>query len=202
MNFATAYRLFHDVRDRAFSGAMASSFAGFGARSRLSMPTQLHGVERMTIGSHVYLGPGCWLLTHAAGGELRIPEPGGRLEIGDGTSIAGYCVLSAAVKVQIGRRVLFARNIYVADHRHGFDGSDVAVLDMPADDMRPVTIGDGAWLGQNVVVLPGVTIGRHAIIGANSVVRDDVPAHSVAVGAPARVVRTLVPGVPQTLVSS
>ena len=52
-----------------------------------------------------------------------------------------------------------------------------------------VDIGDGAWLGQNVVVCPGVSIGRGAVIGANSVVKDDVPAFSVAAGAPARVVR-------------
>ena len=50
-------------------------------------------------------------------------------------------------------------------------------------------IGDGAWLGQNVVVCPGVTIGRGAVIGANAVVLDDVPDYAVAVGVPASVVR-------------
>ena len=55
----------------------------------------------------------------------------------------------------------------------------------------PVEIGDGAWLGENVVVGPGVCIGRGAVIGANAVVLDDVPERSVAVGAPARIVRSL-----------
>ncbi len=194
MNVAAAHRFFRDARDRAFSRAVASSFDGFGARSRLCLPIQLQGVERATIGSHVHLGPGCWLLTLPPGDELKIDPPGGRLEIGDGASVAGYCVFSAAVEVRIGRRVLIARNVYVSDHRHGFDGSGVAVRDMPADDLRPVAVGDGAWIGQNVVILPGVTVGHHAIIGANSVVRDDVPPHSVAVGTPARVVRDLVGG--------
>jgi acetyltransferase-like isoleucine patch superfamily enzyme len=55
--------------------------------------------------------------------------------------------------------------------------------------VAPVTIGRGTWLGQNVVVLPGVTIGQHCVVGANSVVNSSIPDYSVAVGAPARVVR-------------
>jgi acetyltransferase-like isoleucine patch superfamily enzyme len=67
------------------------------------------------------------------------------------------------------------------------------VLDQGVEQIEPVEIGDGAWLGQNVVVGPGVRIGRGAVIGANSVVLSDVPDHCVAVGAPARVVREVSP---------
>jgi acetyltransferase-like isoleucine patch superfamily enzyme len=70
---------------------------------------------------------------------------------------------------------------------HAFDDSARAVLEQGVTRVGPVEIGDGAWLGQNVVVGPGVRIGRSAVIGANSVVLDDVPDHAVAVGAPARV---------------
>ncbi|WP_372478502.1 MULTISPECIES: sugar O-acetyltransferase [Streptomyces] len=56
---------------------------------------------------------------------------------------------------------------------------------------RPVTIGDNVWLGGGVIVLPGVTIGDDAVVGAGSVVTKDVPAGVVAVGNPARVVRSL-----------
>jgi maltose O-acetyltransferase len=55
----------------------------------------------------------------------------------------------------------------------------------------PITIGDNAWLGGGVVVLPGVTIGADAVIGAGSVVTHDVPPGVLAVGNPARVVREL-----------
>jgi acetyltransferase-like isoleucine patch superfamily enzyme len=55
--------------------------------------------------------------------------------------------------------------------------------------IAPVSIGRNAWLGQNVVVLPGVTIGEHCVIGANSVVNSSIPDFSVAVGAPARVIK-------------
>ncbi|HTZ85303.1 MAG TPA: acyltransferase [Solirubrobacteraceae bacterium] len=182
MNAASAYNLLRETRDRVFSLAMRSSFASLGARSRLSLPVQLVGSKRITIGSRVYFGPGCWLLTH---------EPEGRLEVGDDTSIAGYCVLSAAVSVRIGRSVLFARNVYIADHRHGFELEDVPIIDQPLQDIRPVVVEDGAWLGQNVVLLPGVTVGRGAVIGANSVIREDVPPRSVVAGAPGRLVRRL-----------
>jgi len=182
MNAASAYKLLRDTRDRAFSLAMRSSFASLGARTRLSLPIQLVGAERITIGSRVYFGPGCWLLTH---------EPEGRLEVGNDTSIAGYCVLSAAANVRIGHSVLFARNVYIADHRHGFELDETPIIDQPVQEIRPVVVEDGAWLGQNVVLLPGVTVGRGAVVGANSVIREDVPPRSVVAGAPGRVVRRL-----------
>lgn len=55
----------------------------------------------------------------------------------------------------------------------------------------PITIGDNVWLGGGVVVCPGVTIGADTVVGAGSVVTKDLPAGVVAVGNPARVIRTL-----------
>ena len=53
----------------------------------------------------------------------------------------------------------------------------------------PVTIGDDAWLGTGVVVLPGVTVGEGAVVGANSVVNRDVEPFTIVAGAPARFLR-------------
>jgi acetyltransferase-like isoleucine patch superfamily enzyme len=58
---------------------------------------------------------------------------------------------------------------------------------------RAVRIGDGSWLGFGSVVLPGADIGRHVVIGANSVVTGTIPDYSVAVGAPAKVIRRHLP---------
>jgi acetyltransferase-like isoleucine patch superfamily enzyme len=176
------YTLMRDQRDRLFSRAVASSFREFGAGSHISLPVQVTGAAQISIGAGVLIGPGSWLVA---------AEPAARVEIGDGTGMSGYCVLSAAVAVTVGRDVLFGRNVHVSDHRHGIGSPGVPVRQQPLEDRRPVSIGDGAWLGQNTVILPGVDIGAGAVIGANSVVRDSVPAHSVAAGSPARVLRTL-----------
>ncbi len=56
---------------------------------------------------------------------------------------------------------------------------------------RPITIEDNVWLGGGVIVCPGVTIGENSVVGAGAVVTRDVPPNSLAVGNPARVVRTI-----------
>ena len=183
-----AFLALHRLRARAvgkgFSILAAGGFHSFGARSVIQPPIRLTGAGRIAIGDDVYVGAGSWLQT--LHGSSRVA-----LHIGDGTSIAGGCTLSAAESITVGRAVLIARNVYIADHMHAFDDPERPVLEQGITRVRPVEIGDGAWLGENVVVGPGVCIGRGAVIGANAVVLDDVPERSVAVGAPARIVRSL-----------
>jgi len=170
---------------KAYSVGIAGAFHEFGPRSVIEPPLRTNGTDRISIGSGVFIGAGSWL---QAIGET--PPPGPALTIGDGTGMAGGCVISAALLVEVGAHVLFARNVYVADHNHAFEDIETPIMAQGITDPSPVRIGDGAWIGENAVVLGGVTIGRGAVIGANSVVLGDVPEYSVAVGAPARVVRT------------
>jgi lipopolysaccharide O-acetyltransferase len=177
------YRGFARARSKAFSVTSSGAFAYFGRRTVLELPIRLTGEHRMSIGNDVYVGAGSWLQV------IDGPNDHVALEIGDGTSISGTCVLSAAHSVRLGQKVLVARNVYIADHGHAYADTGRAVLDQGITRVEPVEIGDGAWLGQNVVVCPGVRIGRGAVVGANSVVLEDVPDYAVAVGAPARVVK-------------
>lgn len=177
------YRLFLRLRAKGFSALARGGFAALGSGSVIQLPVRLRGERRISIGKDVFIGAGSWL-------QVEGEEEGAvALTIGDGTSVAGACVFSAAESVRIGRRVLFARNVYVSDHIHAYGDATRAVLDQGIDRVEPVEIHDGAWLGQNVVVCPGVRIGAGAVVGANAVVVDDVPAHSLAVGVPAAVVR-------------
>ena len=56
---------------------------------------------------------------------------------------------------------------------------------------KPITIADNAWLGGGVIVLAGITIGENTVVGAGAVVTRDLPANVVAVGNPARIIRSL-----------
>lgn len=175
------YRLGVRVRDKGFSLIVGGAFSEFGRNSVIQLPVRLGGEERISIGKGVFIGAGSWL-------QVLGPAPGVALLIGDGTSIVGNCVLSAAVSVSLGQSVLIARNVYIADHMHAFDDRARPVIEQGITRIGPVEIDDGAWLGENVVVGPGVRIGRGAVVGANSVVLSDIPDHAVAVGAPARIV--------------
>jgi acetyltransferase-like isoleucine patch superfamily enzyme len=171
------YQRVRAVRDLAFSRAVRGSFAGFGPGSIVELPLRVNGREAISIGARVFIGHGSWL-------HVRPP---GHLEIGDGCRMSAHCVLSSVSSVRLGRSVLLGSNVYISDNDHGHS-EPKPVMDQDLVNVAPVEIGEGAWLAQNVVVLPGVTIGEGAVIGANSVVRSDIPAGAVAVGAPARVV--------------
>lgn len=169
---------------KGFSLAVSGGFAAFGRKSVIQPPVRLGGVGRVAIGDEVMIGSGSWL--QVIGDE----HDDVAIEVGDGTSIVGHCVLSAASSIRLGKRVLIARNAYVSDHSHAYRDPARAVMDQGITGIAPVVLDDGAWLGENVVIGPGVRVGKGAVIGANAVVLSDVPDHSVAVGAPARVIRT------------
>jgi acetyltransferase-like isoleucine patch superfamily enzyme len=110
---------------------------------------------------------------------------GGTLTVGDGVFINGGVSIEAWHDVRIGRNVLMAPfSSIIDDDRHELEPGATRYK-------GPTVIGDGAWLGRNVVVLPGVTVGSGAVIGANSVVSRDIPPNTFAAGAPARVMRSL-----------
>lgn len=181
-----AYRLGQRVVDKAVSLMIRGGFASYGARSVIGHPVRLNGAERIAVGSGVFIGAGSWLQV------VDAAEPGTDpvIRIGDRVLMSGMCVVSGASSIVIEDGALFARNVYVADHGHAFDG-DESIHAQGIDAIAGVRIGAGCWLGQNVVVLPGTDIGAGAIVGANSVVRGVVPPRSIAVGAPARVVRSI-----------
>lgn len=180
------------IRDAAFSAVASTGFAEFGKGSRILLPTRIAGAEHISLGRQVFIGPGSWLIVPSgalAGGAADL-LPGPNIVLHDRVRI-NQTSISAVARVTIEEGVEIARGVYISDHSHLFDNPNMAIRDQPIGRIAPVTIKRGAWIGQNSVILPGVTIGEGAVIGANSVVRDDVPARTVAVGSPARIVRTI-----------
>lgn len=98
-------------------------------------------------------------------------------------------ILDCAI-VTIGDRVAFGPNVSILAATHE---TEVASRRQNIEYAKPVTIGDDCWIGGHVVILFGVTIGKGCTIAAGSVVTRDIPAWSVAVGTPARVVKKVQP---------
>jgi acetyltransferase-like isoleucine patch superfamily enzyme len=119
----------------------------------------------------------------------REDEKSTKLVIKSHAGIGMGTTISAAQKVVIEEYALLARNIYISDHAHAFTDVTIPIMSQGIENPEPVTIGRHSWLCQNVCILPGVSIGEHSVIGANSVVKSSIPAFSVAVGSPARVVK-------------
>lgn len=111
--------------------------------------------------------------------------PGGRLDIGDRTVLNYGVDISAVEHVSIGADCLLGTHVSILDN----DFHELTARDrMP--ESRPVVIGDGVWLGNRVMILPGVKIGAGAAVGAGSVVMTDIPERCLALGNPARVIKT------------
>ncbi len=114
----------------------------------------------------------------------------GPIHIGEKTSIGSNSVIVSMSGVKIGESVLTAGGLYISTGAYRFDNPEISVMEQDAYSTGPVEIGDGAWMGTRVTLLDGVRVGKGAVIGACSMVNRDIPSFAVAVGTPAKVVRT------------
>lgn len=109
------------------------------------------------------------------------------LKIGNNVTIMGEVIIdpSHCWHIEIGNNVILAPRVHILAH----DASTKLFLDHTR--VANVTIGNEVFVGAGTIVLPGVTIGDKVVIGAGSVVKNSIPANSVAVGVPAKVICTL-----------
>lgn len=118
-----------------------------------------------------------------------------RLIFGNKIQINDFVHISAIDHVEIGDGCLLASHIFICDSTHGrYEGGDNDSNPLTPPENReytvaPVIIGKNVWIGEGVVILPGVTIGDGCVIGAHAVVNKSIEPNSIAVGAPARVVK-------------
>jgi acetyltransferase-like isoleucine patch superfamily enzyme len=108
----------------------------------------------------------------------------GRVRIGDRCFLNSGTVLIAVEEIVVGDDVAMANEVLLVDsNSHGVEGRPHV--------QAPIRIGDGSWLGNRAMVMPGVTIGKRVLVAAGSVVTRDVPDDVLVAGNPARVVRAL-----------
>jgi acetyltransferase-like isoleucine patch superfamily enzyme len=172
-----AHDLLRRAAGRIYARLAALELPEVGAGATIAPRVRFLGTRNVRIGSRTNV--------HA---ERVETEGEGAIEIGDRVWIGAGCVLYSAATVTIGADTLIAGNCLLSTQEHAFDGEG-PIRGQGSSRCEPVTIGAGCWLASNVVVSPGVTIGDGAVVGANSVVRSDIPAHHLAAGAPARVIR-------------
>ena len=113
---------------------------------------------------------------------------GYNIEVGEKFYANHNCVILDCAKVTFGDNVLIGPNcgFYTANHPIDFERRNKGL-----ENAKPITVGNNVWIGGGVTVLSGVTIGDNCVIGANSVVVKDIPANTVAVGNPCRVIKNL-----------
>jgi len=164
-------------------------FGEFGDGSIICFPTNtIFNENYIHIGSDTMFGPQVTLSAGMVPGQDMVSDPvisiGDRCLIGKGSGIVGH------LRISIGNDVWTGHHVYITDQNHGYDDLSKPISQQMMPE-KPVSIGDGSWLGYGTVVLPGATIGRHVVIGANSVVTGDLPDNCVAAGVPARVIRMI-----------
>jgi acetyltransferase-like isoleucine patch superfamily enzyme len=110
------------------------------------------------------------------------------IRVGSGTFIGESVVVRGQGGVTIGDSVLIAPHAKIMAVNHNFSDVSRPVIEQGITG-EGIVIEDGAWIGAGAAVLDGVRVGAGAVVGANAVVTRDVPAHCLAVGSPARVIR-------------
>ena len=154
----------------------------------IRQPIDIRGKKSIDFGKKLTTGYYCRIEAYGTSHEKS-------LVFGNNVQINDFVHIAALDSVKIGNNVLIASKVFITDLEHGsYRGNeydsvpDSIVKDRPLSS-KPVFIKDNVWIGEYVSVLPGVTIGENSIIGANSVVTKNIPANSIAVGSPAKIIK-------------
>jgi acetyltransferase-like isoleucine patch superfamily enzyme len=176
-------RIKYGLYARFFRLLNSRSFLFFGVKSNIIFPLNITGKKNISIGNNVNIGYKTWLAAVPLTGAEKC-----ELIIGDGTNLGNFNHVYATRSIIIGNNVLTADKVYISDNLHSYEDITLPIMKQSIKQIENVIIGDGTWLGENVCVI-GAKIGKNCVIGANSVVTKDIPDYSVAVGAPARVIK-------------
>ena len=134
--------------------------------------------ENIRLGSGIYVGHQTILKGYFKN-EMRIA---------DGVWIGQQCFFHSAGGIVIHRKVGIGPGVKILTSAHELKKANGPILDQPLE-LAPVEIGEGADLGVNAVILPGVTIGAYAQVAAGAVVTKSVEQHTVVAGVPAKTMR-------------
>jgi acetyltransferase-like isoleucine patch superfamily enzyme len=160
-------------------------FGHYGRNVYIHPGAQIVRPQFISIGDNVRIGKGTDIYVHPG----YFDSKGYIIQIGSNVHIGSHNIIAARRSIVLEDNVLIGPHVMIEDHSHHYEDIDIPIKMQDATAGGPVRIERDSWIGANVYILPNVTIGQHVVVGANSVVNRDIPSYSVAVGAPARVVK-------------
>lgn len=186
-----------DINKSEFNKMMAGQWYNAMDYSMLKMRQEnnkkTEAYSRITINTLSYKDRMAKAIVKEFGENANIIPPftcdyGCNVKVGDNTVINHSGVFLDTNEINIGKHALIGPKSGLYGAIHPFD---VEARNEGIEKAKTINIGDGAWLGGKVTVVPGVSIGKHSVIGAGSVVTKDIPDDVVAVGNPCRVIRKI-----------
>lgn len=186
-----------DINKSEFNKMMAGQWYNAMDYSMLKMRQEnnkkTEAYSRITINTLSYKDRMAKAIVKEFGENANIIPPftcdyGCNVKVGDNTVINHSGVFLDTNEINIGKHALIGPKSGLYGAIHPFD---VEARNEGIEKAKTINIGDGAWLGGKVTVVPGVSIGKHSVIGAGSVVTKDISDDVVAVGNPCRVIRKI-----------
>lgn len=186
-----------DINKSEFNKMMAGQWYNAMDYSMLKMRQEnnkkTEAYSRITINTLSYKDRMAKAIVKEFGENANIIPPftcdyGCNVKVGDNTVINHSGVFLDTNEINIGKHALIGPKSGLYGAIHPFD---VEARNEGIEKAKTINIGDGAWLGGKVTVVPGVSIGKHSVIGAGSVVTKDIPDDVVAVGNPCRIIRKI-----------
>ena len=186
-----------DINKSEFNKMMAGQWYNAMDYSMLKMRQEnnkkTEAYSRITINTLSYKDRMAKAIVKEFGENANIIPPftcdyGCNVKVGDNTVINHSGVFLDTNEINIGKHALIGPKSGLYGAIHPFD---VEARNEGIEKAKTINIGDGAWLGGKVTIVPGVSIGKHSVIGAGSVVTKDIPDDVVAVGNPCRVIRKI-----------
>lgn len=157
-------------------------------------------IFKSTIGKGIYVGRRATIrgLSHIVfdknvriGNDIRIQmyRKDATLHLGENVYMGNRNSFLLGGNITIGNDTLIASDILISSENHGTDPENPLSYGKQELICKDVAIGSGCWIGEKVIILPGITVGDKAVIGAGSVVTKDIPPYCIAVGNPAKVIK-------------
>lgn len=157
--------------------------------------------KRISLGRNVFVGESCWIGTGTNKGSIDIEEnsfvahrstlaaQGGNIHIKKHVHVSRGTYINGIGNVTIGNDCMIGPHVVIISGTHNFKDVQTPIRKQ-GSSKKMIVIEDNVWLAANVNVMPGVRIGEGSVIGAGAVVTKDIPPYSIAVGVPARIIKS------------